>query len=719
MSRPRIRTVVRTLALTLFLPIFGNLSCKTSNQTASSFSSTTRKSQLFDNKSWPEYQAERQSQVDAYLSSRKVAFDWYVNSPLGVNGVPVALLTFLMNRYPDIWEGRVALPPHFSDYDENNDIKPKDQRRVLPLGMGWAKDFDEKDPKRQTNNVFFSCGACHISRVIVEGKVKHFIGAPSNEVEPQAFAGAIWETGRRLVGDLQLKQEDLNFPERLDKIGDTVAVGKLYAEMRIHRDVMVTKKFFSKLPFSMSRGQAGSLPSHLDNDDMIREYNLLVNNFSFFREVVTNFIGSYVKANTLYKEIGAHIPFRPRDPNDADPEGRKQPPALFGPRPGQMDAFGLVQGIIILNAIRPDYSWLKYSEDRYGADSPFWLGAQGSGEALYKDFQDRLGGKFMGLRNRENLTEQQKKADRALVAKWYSPNSALTDIKPVWLSSKETNANWDGNQAANSRALASGVSSVGDPRKVDTNLHSVMNPFIDDLPAPAWPFDVDVDRAERGEKLFKGIKGGESCVSCHFDNNIKVYNVGTDMNRAYVSGPEARLYLKSLAMEACSLGMKRPGETTDRVVDGVTIKKDWCATKSSRDEEDIYRRIDTTNRNRRDSNEKTGEEFEQPIGYKADPLNSIWASAPFLHNGSVPTLWALFKPSARPKAFYRGNINYNQEEVGYEYTKSDDVYPANAGKNIVYYDTTLRGNSNGGHDSYTKGWSDEEIRDLIEYLKVH
>jgi hypothetical protein len=54
------------------------------------------------------------------------------------------------------------------------------------------------------------------------------------------------------------------------------------------------------------------------------------------------------------------------------------------------------------------------------------------------------------------------------------------------------------------------------------------------------------------------------------------------------------------------------------------------------------------------------------LGYKARPLDGIWATAPYLHNGSVPTLYHLLLPPAeRPKSFWLGSRDYDAEKVGY------------------------------------------------------
>lgn len=96
------------------------------------------------------------------------------------------------------------------------------------------------------------------------------------------------------------------------------------------------------------------------------------------------------------------------------------------------------------------------------------------------------------------------------------------------------------------------------------------------------------------------------------------------------------------------------------------------------------------------------------FAYKARPLNGIWASAPYLHNGSVPTLYDLLLPAAeRPKKFSVGRMEYDPRKVGYV---SDGEVP-------FVLDTSLGGNSSRGHEYGTR-LSDAERWALVEYLKT-
>ena len=104
---------------------------------------------------------------------------------------------------------------------------------------------------------------------------------------------------------------------------------------------------------------------------------------------------------------------------------------------------------------------------------------------------------------------------------------------------------------------------------------------------------------------------------------------------------------------------------------------------------------------------------EAPLtGYVAQFLDGIWLRAPYLHNGSVPTLTDLLTPPAqRPQNFWRGYDVYDQTRVGFV------VQGAAAETAGTKFDTQLRGNSSAGHDFGTQLSADEKAA-LIEFLKT-
>lgn len=104
---------------------------------------------------------------------------------------------------------------------------------------------------------------------------------------------------------------------------------------------------------------------------------------------------------------------------------------------------------------------------------------------------------------------------------------------------------------------------------------------------------------------------------------------------------------------------------------------------------------------------------EPGLGYVAPPLDGVWATAPYLHNGSVPTLAGVLESSERPRYWRRSFVEpeYNIEAPGWVHTA--EAGPADAST----YNTTLPGYSNTGHE-YGDDLTPEERRAVLEYLKT-
>ncbi|MEZ6115955.1 MAG: hypothetical protein R3C28_05205 [Pirellulaceae bacterium] len=108
-----------------------------------------------------------------------------------------------------------------------------------------------------------------------------------------------------------------------------------------------------------------------------------------------------------------------------------------------------------------------------------------------------------------------------------------------------------------------------------------------------------------------------------------------------------------------------------------------------------------------------------PSGYVAPPLDGIWASAPYLHNGSVPTLWHLLHPSERPAVWKRTTQQYDPIRVGLPVDAWDQL-PADvtdAAVKRTYFDTSRFGMRSSGHD-YPNQLDEQEKREVLEYLKT-
>lgn len=203
--------------------------------------------------------------------------------------------------------------------------------------------------------------------------------------------------------------------------------------------------------------------------------------------------------------------------------------------------------------------------------------------------------------------------------------------------------------------------------------------YIRSLEAPKYPFTIDRALAEKGRGLFE-----KHCARCHgtyganghYPNRvIPLEEIGTDPVRAK-GIPEAakQLYVRSW------FGQERDAEGRP-----MTLREE--------------------------------------IGYQAPPLDGVWATAPYFHNGSVPTLYHVLNSKARPKIYtrsYRTSVeDYDQVHVGWKYRELDkapgpEVPPIERRK---VYDTTQPGRSNAGH-TYGDQLTDPERFALIEYLKT-
>ena len=104
------------------------------------------------------------------------------------------------------------------------------------------------------------------------------------------------------------------------------------------------------------------------------------------------------------------------------------------------------------------------------------------------------------------------------------------------------------------------------------------------------------------------------------------------------------------------------------------------------------------------------------LAYKGRPLTGIWATPPYLHNGSVPTLYdLLLPPGERPASFYLGSREFDPDKVGYVTAQSAD-------NNFLYRTRdeagrVIDGNSNAGHDYGNATFTEEQRRALVEYMK--
>ena len=195
--------------------------------------------------------------------------------------------------------------------------------------------------------------------------------------------------------------------------------------------------------------------------------------------------------------------------------------------------------------------------------------------------------------------------------------------------------------------------------------------WIESLEVPKYPFAIDRVLAGKGETLFQ-----ENCSRCHGtygptgkyeQQTIAIDEIGTDSLRLNALTPEHRTWMKS-------------GWLSRYGADPVEI---------------------------------------DPIGYVAPPLDGIWASGPYFHNGSVPTLWHVLHSEQRPKVWKRTENGFDTERVGLEIEEFEETPASEKSppKRRRYFDTNLPGKSAQGH-RFPEVLTEEEKQAVLEYLKT-
>jgi hypothetical protein len=254
-----------------------------------------------------------------------------------------------------------------------------------------------------------------------------------------------------------------------------------------------------------------------------------------------------------------------------------------------------------------------------------------------------------------------------------SERIGAADLPSLWNQAPREglNLHWDGdNPSVDERNLSAALGAGITPVTADYAGLKRVRDWTWTLKPPAYPYPRDAALSADGERLY-----AEHCLSCHGDHRFRdgvksgdrlgqvedIDRIGTDAYRL-------NSYTAAFAANQYALFPESP-----------------------------YRFA----------------KFRKTRGYANMPLDGIWLRAPYLHNGSVPTLRDLLNPAAeRPAVFYRGYDVFDQARVGFVST----VARAD-GRVHFRYDTAIPGNGNGGH-AYGTTLSDEEKRAIVEYMKA-
>ncbi len=257
---------------------------------------------------------------------------------------------------------------------------------------------------------------------------------------------------------------------------------------------------------------------------------------------------------------------------------------------------------------------------------------------------------------------------------------------------------------------------------VSANALVSMEETLRDLESPVWPAEIlgaiDQEKASRGAEIY-----AQQCVSCHADIDrddpnrkvvawmVGVDKVGTD-----------RTAVDNLTGAAPPAGIlegainPRDGSTYGATVPALTLLQDLVFGVLSQNKEAALRAVANAKLAGIEKTELQGDYTRateaDPLAplrsYKARPLNGIWATSPYLHNGSVPDLYSLLLPAdQRPSSFSVGRLEFDPVKVG----------QVSSGTEPFMLDTRVKGNSNGGH-LYGTTLSEADRWALVEHLKT-
>jgi len=246
-----------------------------------------------------------------------------------------------------------------------------------------------------------------------------------------------------------------------------------------------------------------------------------------------------------------------------------------------------------------------------------------------------------------------------------------TDTPPWWLLKKKHAMFYNGfGRGDFGRFLMASnlltVSDSSEAREVDSHFNDVLA-YIYSIQPPQYPAPVNAALARQGGVVFV-----QNCSKCHG-------NYGEEGDYPNLLIPESIIRTDSL--------LYKSNYQSPQVIDW--FNNSWFA------QGDHPARLEPFN------------------GYIAPPLDGIWITAPYLHNGSVPTLEALLDSRLRPAYWSRdfNNPQYDYEQVGWKYTREEGP------RGTAVYNTTLPGYGNYGH-TFGDKLSDHDRKAVIEYLKT-
>jgi RoxA-like, cytochrome c-like len=262
------------------------------------------------------------------------------------------------------------------------------------------------------------------------------------------------------------------------------------------------------------------------------------------------------------------------------------------------------------------------------------------------------------------------------------------------------------------------------------NLHEIETLLGGDAPgkgvwSPKWPEEIlgkiDLAKSAQGEQLYNQL-----CLHCH-QPPMNSEDGRKPQHWTDYTDSQGRQFFKVVMIPLGEIGTdpKEAQNFYDRKADTGPLGQktlsagDGLTFITKRVIDQAYAQLNLTPEQQEQWNGFRENELREPLAYKARPHNGVWATPPYLHNGSVPNLYELLSPvSERSKVFYLGNKQFDPVKLGL------DTSPL---KGATEFRVDLPGNSNAGHEfnDGPKGngiigrkLTAEERMQIIEYLKT-
>lgn len=267
-----------------------------------------------------------------------------------------------------------------------------------------------------------------------------------------------------------------------------------------------------------------------------------------------------------------------------------------------------------------------------------------------------------------------------------------SDFPSIWnqRAKRGMQLHWDGNNSMTEERNKNAAFGTGTtPPTIDLAAIGRIESLLLDAKPPQYPLPIDAALAARGAPIY-----AEYCAACHGTNGQDFGFPAKEPECVKPGEDDAKLYGPQVGKitRIADIGTDRGRLDSFSPELAVNLSTLYAGYP--------YRYC----------------HFRKTWGYANLPLDGLWLRAPYLHNGSVPTLRDLLEPSgSRPKTFYRGDDLLDGKRLGFV----SDVAEEN-GQRYFLYDTTLPGNGNRGHEG--KAYGTELAPDakdaLVEYLKT-